>query len=99
MAEKTLICKERLESTLRAWDNNTGVVPQFVWDAINAMPPENPVSDSSHKICSGYHNGRCWGTSEKSISDCGGDIFKCSFYKFHPLTELYELHKEFDKEM
>ncbi len=91
--EKELIDRIKLLRILNAWDPDKEIVPQFVWDAINGLSVENQSATPSGNICSGYHNGRCWGTSEKCATDCGGDIFKCGFYLHHPLTELYELKK------
>ena len=98
-SEKELIDRIRLIKILRAWDNNSDLVPQFVWDTINSMEQENISSvDSNNHMCSGYVNGCCWGRADKAPTDCGGDLYKCSFYTHHPLSELYELKKSIEKE-
>ena len=95
---KDLVDRQKLLNILNVWDPNHDIVPQFVWDSINGLSSETAKPEAQDRICSGYHNGRCWGTSERIETDCEGDIWKCGFYMHHPLTELYELKKEMDRE-
>ena len=32
------------------------------------------------RICESYRDGRCFGTKEQDLCDCGGDKSKCDFY-------------------
>lgn len=99
MAKVEPIDRIRLLNTLEAWDPNKDVIPQFVWDVINSLPevPNKPAKKAEH-LCSGYVDGHCWGRTDKAPTDCEGDLYKCSFYTHHPLTELYELSREDEKE-